>query len=83
MVPPGDSVVLNVVVYGATVLVGVGGAVVFVTSLILVADLVGEATVTINFLFPDTYNYYEQLLLFLYSFSPYVHNTSFTSPLPL
>ena len=47
MVPPGDSVVLNVVVYGSTVLIGIGGTVLFVISLVLVADLIDKTTVTI------------------------------------
>ena len=42
---PGDSIGLNVVVYGSTVLVGAGGATILVTSLSMVADLIDCATV--------------------------------------
>ena len=47
MDPPNHSNVgMNVVVYGATFLVGAGGATVLVTSLSMVADLIGGATVS-------------------------------------
>ena len=46
MDPPNGSIGLNVVVYGATILVGVGGATVLVTSLSMVADLIDCATVS-------------------------------------
>lgn len=45
MEAPQQSIGKNVLVYGATILVGAGGATVLVTSLSMVADLIDNATV--------------------------------------
>ena len=45
--PPGDNLAANILVYGATVLIGGGGATILVTSLSMVADLIGAAVVSV------------------------------------
>ena len=46
MEPPEGNTAAGVLVYGATVLIGGGGATILVTSLSMVADLIGAAVVS-------------------------------------